>query len=97
MNKLKIIPIVLMSLACPNIASTLTHTASEGKVTLLTFDGDADTTYEFQVANDPVMVLFQYFINIRTFRTIKMAAELLVNYQMIQNVLPIYFSLGWNI
>ena len=85
MNMLKIIPLELMSLSCLNIAiaSTL-KTASEDKIALLTFDGAVDTTYKFQVANDPVMV-WKSLINI-------MAVELLV-YHLMVRILFLYISL----
>ena len=90
MNMLKIIPLELMSLSCLTIAiaSTL-KTASEDKIALLTFDGAADTTYKFQVANDPVMV-WKSLINL-------MAIKLLVNLLVVRILFFIYFSLGWNI
>ena len=84
MNMLKIIPLELMSLACLNIAiATTLKTASEGKIALLTFDGAADTTYKFQVANDPVMV-WKSLINL-------MAVELLV-YLLMVRILFLYIS-----
>ena len=84
MNMLKIITLGLMSLARLNIAiaSTL-KTASEDRIALLTFDGAADTTYKFQVANDPVMV-WKFLINL-------MAVELLVNLLMVR-ILLLYIS-----
>ena len=84
MNILKIIPLELVSLACLNIviASTL-KIASKDKIALLTFDGAADTTYKFQVANDPVMV-WKFLINL-------MAVELLVNLLMVR-ILLLYIS-----
>ena len=82
MNMLKIIPLELMSLSCLNIAiaSTL-KTASEDKIALLTFDGAVDTTYKFQVANDPVMVWKSL-----------MTVELLV-YLLMVRILFLYISL----